>query len=37
MVRKPSKNSSARNSISNNSLNQYMRERGKIKLLTKEE
>ena len=37
MVRNPSKKSSAANSSSHDSLNQYMREIGKIKLLTREE
>ena len=37
MVRNPSKTSSAANSSSHDSLNQYMREIGKIKLLTREE
>jgi RNA polymerase primary sigma factor len=37
MVRNPSKKSSAVNSSSHDSLNQYMREIGKIKLLTREE
>ncbi|MDC0946295.1 RNA polymerase sigma factor RpoD/SigA [Nitrospinaceae bacterium] len=37
MVRNPSKKSSATNSSSHDSLNQYMREIGKIKLLTREE
>jgi RNA polymerase primary sigma factor len=37
MVRKPSKKSSAENNNSHDPLNQYMREIGKIKLLTKEE
>ncbi|MFT4579769.1 MAG: RNA polymerase primary sigma factor [Nitrospinales bacterium] len=37
MVRKPSKKSSPVNSSSHDSLNQYMREIGKIKLLTREE
>ncbi len=37
MVTKPSKKSSVANSSSHDSLNQYMREIGKIKLLTKEE
>ena len=37
MVRNPSKKSSAANSSSHGSLNQYMREIGKIKLLTREE
>ena len=37
MVRNPSKKSSAANSSSHDSLNQYMKEIGKIKLLTREE
>ena len=37
MVRNPSNKSSAANSSSHDSLNQYMREIGKIKLLTREE
>jgi RNA polymerase primary sigma factor len=37
MGRNPSKKSSAANSSSHDSLNQYMREIGKIKLLTREE
>ena len=37
MVRNPSKKSSAANSSSHDSLNQYMMEIGKIKLLTREE
>ena len=37
MVRNPSKKSNATNSSSYDSLNQYMREIGKIKLLTREE
>ena len=37
MVRKPSKISSTENNNSHDPLNQYMREIGKIKLLTKEE
>ena len=37
MIRNPSKKSSAANSSSHDSLNQYMREIGKIKLLTREE
>ena len=37
MVRNPSKKSSAANNSSHDSLNQYMREIGKIKLLTREE
>jgi RNA polymerase primary sigma factor len=37
MARKPSQKSSAENSNSHDPLNQYMREIGKIKLLTKEE
>ena len=37
MVRNPSKKSSAANISSHDSLNQYMREIGKIKLLTREE
>ncbi len=37
MVRNPSKKSSATNSSSHDSLNQYMREIGKIKLLTRDE
>jgi RNA polymerase primary sigma factor len=37
MVRNPSKKSSAAKSSSHDSLNQYMREIGKIKLLTREE
>ncbi|MBN4079892.1 RNA polymerase sigma factor RpoD/SigA [bacterium AH-315-C08] len=37
MVKNPSKKSSATNSSSHDSLNQYMREIGKIKLLTREE
>jgi len=37
MVRNPSKKSSVANSSSHDSLNQYMREIGKIKLLTREE
>ena len=37
MFRNPSKKSSAANSSSHDSLNQYMREIGKIKLLTREE
>jgi RNA polymerase primary sigma factor len=37
MVRNPSKKSNATNSSSHDSLNQYMREIGKIKLLTREE
>ena len=37
MVRNPSKKSIAANSSSHDSLNQYMREIGKIKLLTREE
>jgi RNA polymerase primary sigma factor len=37
MVRKPPKKSSVANNSSHDSLNQYMREIGKIKLLTKEE
>ena len=37
MVRNPSKKSNTTNSSSHDSLNQYMREIGKIKLLTREE